>query len=178
MNTANLQLQGLYIVIASLCSVLVTKGLLSRQEVDAALASAEASSLEYRPSEGGGSNREAVAFPARLLRRANQDTGNGELPSFSKLARMVAELEELPADTPVRSESVGVPGLGELTFYTSENGDRWALVTDAGGRQFVRHSPAVPSGGEAQTTDLQAFREREPHSAQNQRLEERLRRLA
>lgn len=83
MNTANLQLQGLYIVVASLSSVLVTKGLLSRQEVDAALASAEASSVECRPGEGGGSNREAVAFPARLLRLANQDAGHRALPSFS-----------------------------------------------------------------------------------------------
>jgi len=58
-----------------------------------------------------------------------------------------------------------------LTFYTSENGDRWLRVIDVGGRQFIRHVPAPSSGGEVEFIDLQSFRDREPHSPQNQALE-------
>jgi hypothetical protein len=59
----------------------------------------------------------------------------------------------------------------EIVFYTSENGDKWALVTDVGGRKFVRHTPSDRSGGEVSLTDLESFRERDPHSPQNERLE-------
>lgn len=59
---------------------------------------------------------------------------------------------------------------GEM-FYTSGGGDRWLLVTDTGGRRFVRHVPNRSSGGTVELTDLQSFRDREPHSAQNQALE-------
>ena len=58
---------------------------------------------------------------------------------------------------------------GEM-FYTSENGDRWLLVTDAGGRKFVRHIPNQSSGGVVELTDLQSFIDREPHSPQNEAL--------
>lgn len=56
-------------------------------------------------------------------------------------------------------------------FYTSENGDAWSLVTDVGGRRFVRHTPTHRSGGQVSVTDLEAFRQRDPHSPQNARLE-------
>jgi hypothetical protein len=171
MNTANLQLQGLYIVIASLGSALVRKGVLSREELDRALKGAEENALSYRERELSPSNREAVAFPARLLRLANNGEGDGELQGFSELAKMVGELND-PDETSASSE----PTPRDVTFYTSENGDHWDLVSDAGDRLFVRHVPTRRSGGQIEITDLEAFREREPHSIQNQRLEETLRR--
>jgi hypothetical protein len=176
MNTANLQLQGLYIVIASLGSALVGKGVLSRQELDSCLRAAEESALSFRARELSPSHREAVAFPARLLRLANKGEGDGELQGFSELAKMVGKMVgELgdAGDLPPPE-----PAADDQTFYTSENGDRWELVTDAGDRRFVRHTPAYRSGGQISITDLEAFRERDPHSPQNQRLEELLRKLA
>jgi len=93
--------------------------------------------------------------------------GDGELQGFSELARMVGELI---ADDP--SQAIASrPKAAEVAFYTSENGDLWELVTDVGGRRFVRHTPSGNSGGQIEITDLEAFREREPHSIQNQRLE-------
>lgn len=41
MNTANLQLEGLYLVVAALIEALVSKGVLSREDVDEALKRAE-----------------------------------------------------------------------------------------------------------------------------------------
>jgi len=68
-------------------------------------------------------------------------------------------------------------GDGEL-FYEIPSGDRWLLVTDTGGRRFVRHVPNRSSGGVDDVTDLQSFRDREPHSAQNQALESLLNKAA
>ena len=56
-------------------------------------------------------------------------------------------------------------------FYTSQNGDQWLLVTDTGGRRFVRHVPNASSDGAVELTDLQSFVDREPHSPQNLALE-------
>ena len=41
MNTANLQLEGLYVAVASILSALREKGLLTEQEIERALAGAE-----------------------------------------------------------------------------------------------------------------------------------------
>lgn len=62
----------------------------------------------------------------------------------------------------------------EHTFYTSTNGDQWLLITDTGGRRFVRHVPNRSSGGDVELTDLQSFLDREPHSPQNRALEKHL----
>jgi len=73
MNTANLQLEGLYLVIAAMHETMISKGLVSRQEVDDAMRAAEQTAINdnrsvenLRPAE-----RDALAFPARLLRVAN-----------------------------------------------------------------------------------------------------------
>lgn len=171
MNTANLQLQGLYIVVASLSSALVRKGVLSREELDSTLRAAEESALSFRANGLPPSNREAVAFPARLLRMANNGEGDGELQGFSELAKLVGELND---DDEAVEPQAARPGAMDQTFYTSENGDRWELFTDVGGRRFVRHTPTHRSGGQIEVTDLEAFREREPHSIQNRSLEEML----
>jgi hypothetical protein len=71
-------------------------------------------------------------------------------------------------DTPTSGADDG-SGDGEI-FYTSQNGDRWFLVTDNGGRKFVRHVSNPSSGGAVDLIDLQSFLDREPHSPQNQAL--------
>lgn len=92
MNTANLQLQGLFIAVAAINRALVTKGLLTTAELDRALAVGEQVALgDDRVSEDlSPALRDAVAFPARLLRLANNMTG-AELPGFTELARLVGE---------------------------------------------------------------------------------------
>jgi len=45
-----------------------------------------------------------------------------------------------------------------VTFYSSSNGDRWQLVTDAeSGRHVVRHEPTPSSGGQASQTEVPEF---------------------
>jgi len=61
MNTANLQLQGLYVVVTSLSEALVRKSILSREEVDGILRAAEERALRFRAEELSPANREAVA---------------------------------------------------------------------------------------------------------------------
>ena len=163
MNTANLQLEGLY---------LAMNGALTGDEVDAALASAEKTVLgNYRGADNLSlSQKEAVAFPARLLRMANNGSTGPETQPFSELAKMVGQLSHA-ADAP---EADGAESDGKV-FHQSQNGDQWLLVTDTGGRQFVRHIPNRSSGGTVELTDLQSFLDRDPHSPQNQALTELLR---
>jgi len=96
MNTANLQLEGLYIAVAAITNALVAKGVLSREEVDAALREAERTALTGdRASDGiSAANREAIAFPARILALANRMAGESEVPSFAELARTVGEMKD------------------------------------------------------------------------------------
>ncbi len=96
MNTANLQLEGLYLVVASLSNALVKKGVLSRDEVDLALRRAEQTAIgdERATEDLSPANRDAVAFPARLLALANRMSSDEEVPSFSELARMVGSTKE------------------------------------------------------------------------------------
>jgi hypothetical protein len=93
MNTANLQLEGLYLAIASINSALVRKGLLTVEEIDTALRRAEANAVgEDRLTEDlSPANRDAVCFPIRLLQLANNSQSEGEIPQFSELARLVGE---------------------------------------------------------------------------------------
>jgi hypothetical protein len=93
MNTANLQLEGLYLAIAAINNALVSKGLLTREELDFALKVAEQTALgdDRNVEDLSPSNREAVAFSARLLALANNMSSETEIPPFSELARMVGE---------------------------------------------------------------------------------------
>ena len=92
MNTANLQLEGLYLVVAALNNALVKKGLLSRDEIDQALRRAEETAIDDdRATEDlSPSNRDAIAFPARLLALANRSASDNEILGFAELAKMVA----------------------------------------------------------------------------------------
>jgi hypothetical protein len=93
MNVANLQLQGLFMAIASLNNALVAKGLLTREEVDIALQRAEQTALgdDRLVEDMTPAQRDAVAFPARLLMLANNSASETEVVSFSELARMVGQ---------------------------------------------------------------------------------------
>jgi hypothetical protein len=96
MNTANLQLEGLYLAIAAITNVLVTKGLLTREEVDKALRTAEQGAMtDNRFVEDlSPANRDAIAFPFRLLVLANHMASGESIPPFSQLAKKVGETKE------------------------------------------------------------------------------------
>lgn len=92
MNTANLQLEGLFIAIASINDLLVAKGIVDRNEIGHALDVAEQTVLgDYRTEELDASHRDAIAFPIRLLRLANTDGSATETLPFSELAKMVGQ---------------------------------------------------------------------------------------
>jgi hypothetical protein len=167
MNTANLQLEGFYLVIAALNNALVAKGIMTREEVDGVMRVAEETAL-IDPGANGMSppSRDAITFPARLLRLANNGASDGQIQPFSELAKLVGQTKgaEPPAEVAAVDPS-------EIEFYRGGNGDKWALVTDVGGRRFVRHTPTHLSGGQVSLSDLESFRERDPDSPQNEALE-------
>lgn len=95
MNTANLQLEGLYLVIAALNNALVAKGVMSREEIDTALRLAEQVAIgDYALEDMAPASRDAVAFPARLLQLANRGASAGEIQPFSELAKLVGQTKE------------------------------------------------------------------------------------
>lgn len=91
MNTANLQLEGLYTALSALVALLRRKNLLSQAEIDEALAEAERSidGDGRRPAALSDANREAIRFPVRYLRRVNRRLDDGPLPSFTEVAGAV-----------------------------------------------------------------------------------------
>lgn len=94
MNTANLQLEGLYLAVAMMNRALVLKGLLSVDEVETALHIAEAIAESDRVEGLSTANRDAVCFPIRVLRLANRMAEGNAIPPFSELARAVGETKE------------------------------------------------------------------------------------
>jgi hypothetical protein len=91
MNSANLQLEGLYLALAALHETLIRKGVLTREDLGASLRRAEAlatgddrATEDLRPAE-----RDAVAFAPRLLLEALEAYATGGTPDFSALARRV-----------------------------------------------------------------------------------------
>jgi hypothetical protein len=113
---------------------------------------------------GGSSEAFAVqAFTIEVPDFADPDTFGQDLVEFIR--------SRAPDTNADRLSSAGEADPGDSdgeAFYTSENGDRWLLATDSGGRRFVRHLANAPSGGAVEVTDLQAFLDQEPHSPQNQ----------
>lgn len=93
MNVSNLQLQGLYLAIASINNTLVAKGIISREEIDLALRRAEQSALgdDRLLEDLTPASRDAVAFPARLLMLANSSASETDVLTFSELAKMVGQ---------------------------------------------------------------------------------------
>jgi hypothetical protein len=136
MSVANLQLEGLYMVVAALNNALVAKGLMSREEIDLALRVAEETSAGDTSLHQG--NGDAVAFPARFLRLANSGASDGDIQPFSELAKLVGQTK-VPqvAGQPASMEAAVDPT--EVAFYASENGDRWHLATDYVGHTHSWH---------------------------------------
>ena len=91
MNTANLQLEGLYAAVASLMNALREKNVLSQAEIDRALVGAEEAIVTDpgRPTPLSAAHVDAVCFPARFLRLANQANARGEALSFAQIAAAV-----------------------------------------------------------------------------------------
>ena len=97
MNTANLQLEGLLLAVAALHRQLVEKGVLSREEIEHALAICEANATgsDRSAEDLSPANRDAIAFPIRLLRAANAGEGGEE---FGDLTRSVGRNKGKHAD--------------------------------------------------------------------------------
>jgi hypothetical protein len=93
MNTANLELEGLYLAIASINNALVEKGLLSHAELQQAMSSAadvaEASCKQRRLSAA---NQLAILFPARFLKLASERAESGEPADFRSITEAVGRL--------------------------------------------------------------------------------------
>jgi hypothetical protein len=92
MNTANLQLKGLIMAIASICDAIVEKELLTHQELNAALAKAKKAVEDDDDNELSDSNRAAILFPIRVLMLADEANKRGERFTFSDYAKLVGKL--------------------------------------------------------------------------------------
>jgi len=93
MNTANLQLEGVYAVLAALLVAVREKGVMNNDELDGLLAGVEASLAcdVRRPTELRDSNVDAICFPARFLRQALRANAAGRAFSFAQLASEVGQ---------------------------------------------------------------------------------------
>lgn len=93
MNTANLQLAGLYAAVAAITNALRDKGLLTEAEIEAALRGAETMTERdpLRAEAVSISNVEAICFPIRYLRQANRSGAAGERLTFTEITQRVAE---------------------------------------------------------------------------------------
>jgi hypothetical protein len=91
MNTANLQLEGLYAAVAGLMNALRDKNVLSQAEIDHALEGVEEAIVADpgRPTQLSAAHVDAICFPARFLRLANQASARGEALSFAQLTAEV-----------------------------------------------------------------------------------------
>lgn len=94
MNTANLQMEGILLVLAALCDELRSKDLLSNEDLTELLARAEqgASGRERRLS---GANIEAVRFPIRFLRCALEQDHEGV--DYDRIAAAVGRARDTPS---------------------------------------------------------------------------------
>ncbi|TAU81178.1 hypothetical protein ELI02_25010 (plasmid) [Rhizobium leguminosarum] len=92
MNTANLQLKGLIMAMASICDAIVEKELLTSGELNAALAKAKKAVEDDDDHELSDANRAAILFPIRVLQLAEEAGRRGERLTFSDYAKLVGKL--------------------------------------------------------------------------------------
>ncbi len=95
MNTANLQLEGLYVVLAALLESLREKGVFEHEELESLLDRTEArlASDPNRTTQLRDANVEAICFPARYLRQALHASAQGGDQSFMTLATQVGQVK-------------------------------------------------------------------------------------
>jgi ABC-type nitrate/sulfonate/bicarbonate transport system substrate-binding protein len=98
MNTANLQLEGLYVVLSALLVAMRDKGLFDDREIDRLLAETEATLAADpgRPAEMRDANVDAISFPVRFLREALLASSEGGGHSFAELAARVGQRKRAP----------------------------------------------------------------------------------
>jgi hypothetical protein len=91
MNAANLQLEGLLLALYALLDGLKQKGLLTEQEIEQALSTAEANALAdpQRVSQLSPASLDGMIFPIRFLRIAN--TASKVPETFTTIAQLVGE---------------------------------------------------------------------------------------
>jgi hypothetical protein len=96
MNTANLQLEGVYAILAALFGAMRDKGVLSSEEIDGLLVDVESTLFldARRPVELRDANVEAICFPARFLRHALKASSEGRAFSFAQLASEVGHRKQ------------------------------------------------------------------------------------
>ncbi|MGR9179584.1 hypothetical protein ACU8V1_29285 (plasmid) [Rhizobium leguminosarum] len=92
MNTANLQLKGLIMAMASICDAIVEKELLTSGELNAALAKAKQAVEDNDDHELSDANRAAILFPIRVLQLAEEAGRRGERLTFSDYAKLVGKM--------------------------------------------------------------------------------------
>ena len=122
MNTANLQLEGLYAALSALMNALRQSGAVNEADIDAALADVEDSVTADRSrADLSPANLDAIAFPIRYLRLANRLGAEGSYPSFAELTARVgrekpqqAELQSLEREDIEASEDADVRRLEEI----------------------------------------------------------------
>jgi len=95
MNTANLQLEGVYAVLAALLTAVRDKGVLNGEEIDRLLSTVETAlaSDARRPVELRDANVDAICFPARFLKHALRASSEGRAFSFAQLASEVGQMK-------------------------------------------------------------------------------------
>jgi hypothetical protein len=93
MNTANLQLEGVYAVLAALCKALLKKSVFTEAELVSLLSDVERqiASDRSRPLEVRGSNVEAMCFPARFLKSALKASSDGSTPTFAEVVSRISQ---------------------------------------------------------------------------------------
>jgi hypothetical protein len=92
MNTANLQLEGLYVAVAALAEALREKGLLSAAELASTFERAETVAWQAAAEKDlSASNIGAIVFPIRYLKVAVEASANGKHLPFHEVARLVGE---------------------------------------------------------------------------------------
>ncbi|MDZ5699044.1 MULTISPECIES: hypothetical protein [Phyllobacteriaceae] len=91
MNTANLQMEGVLMAMSALCRIMREKEIASSEEIDTALAEAEAvlAADRLRPEKISHANVEAVLFPLRFLREANRREAPGTSAAYTEIATRV-----------------------------------------------------------------------------------------
>ncbi|WP_427024769.1 hypothetical protein ACP4J4_02035 [Aureimonas ureilytica] len=122
MNTANLQLEGLYVALSALMTALRQSGAVSEADLDAALADAEDSVTADRGrADLNPAHLDAIAFPIRYLCLPNKLGAEGSYPGFAELTERVgrekpqqAEVQSLQRRDIVASKDADVQRLEEI----------------------------------------------------------------